>query len=169
MIVTHSNDQVRLPVFTQDDINIKQTLITLMATAGINVITAENAAEVFARMTMLEALHGPMRHDDEGEILVSAMEVRRFIGLEVNVPTLSLSEFGQRLMQNIKGLMLHYENDLAEYDAANRQTTVDLIASGYEWICPNCKCLNRQLEIIPTVECDRCGKGYTAEAIPAHG
>lgn len=33
--------------------------------------------------------------------------------------------------------------------------SVDLVASGYEWICPNCEKLNREIEVTATVECRR--------------
>jgi len=35
--------------------------------------------------------------------------------------------------------------------------SVDLIASGYEWICPNCDNLNKEIEIPrDEVLCDKC-------------
>jgi len=33
---------------------------------------------------------------------------------------------------------------------------VDLIASGYEWMCPVCGCLNKEIEILELVCCDQC-------------
>lgn len=39
-----------------------------------------------------------------------------------------------------------------EYDNAG----VELIASGYEWICPKCETLNHEIETSSTVECDEC-------------
>jgi DNA-directed RNA polymerase subunit RPC12/RpoP len=35
--------------------------------------------------------------------------------------------------------------------------TVDLIASGYEWSCPKCGELNREIEITENVKCSKCG------------
>lgn len=35
--------------------------------------------------------------------------------------------------------------------------TVDLIASGYEWTCPNCNAHNSEVEITTTVVCYACG------------
>lgn len=35
--------------------------------------------------------------------------------------------------------------------------TVDLIASGYEWTCPKCDALNKEIEITETVKCSECG------------
>lgn len=39
---------------------------------------------------------------------------------------------------------------------------VDLIASGYEWVCPNCELLNKEIEIPHSerVECNNCGEKY---------
>lgn len=39
--------------------------------------------------------------------------------------------------------------------------TVDLIASGYEWICPKCAyVVNREIEITETVQCRKCKQVY---------
>ncbi|MEM3452110.1 MAG: hypothetical protein QW835_00590 [Candidatus Hadarchaeum sp.] len=38
--------------------------------------------------------------------------------------------------------------------------TVDLIASGYEWICPNCDKVNAEIEWRETVVCRHCGQQY---------
>lgn len=37
---------------------------------------------------------------------------------------------------------------------------VDLIASGYEWICPNCEKYNREIESKEHVTCGQCGKTF---------
>lgn len=34
---------------------------------------------------------------------------------------------------------------------------VDLLASGYQWICPNCETLNHIIETEPNVTCAKCG------------
>lgn len=34
--------------------------------------------------------------------------------------------------------------------------TVDIIASGYEWICPECETFNQEIEITETVKCCSC-------------
>ena len=44
---------------------------------------------------------------------------------------------------------------------------VDIIASGYEWICPKCETLNRHCEYTEIVECVNCGKQYNT-APPEH-
>lgn len=38
--------------------------------------------------------------------------------------------------------------------------TVDVIASGYEWICPKCKFLNRDEEYKTKVTCGKCKRKY---------
>ncbi len=47
---------------------------------------------------------------------------------------------------------------------------VTLIASGYEWICPNCNTLNTHSKTAPKVTCNLCNRTYmTDEALHAHG
>ena len=47
--------------------------------------------------------------------------------------------------------------------------SVDLIASGYEWTCPNCGKFHREIEATETVKCvcdkrhNDCGCGKTFE------
>lgn len=41
------------------------------------------------------------------------------------------------------------------------QETVTLIASGYEWICPNCPyVINKEVEVTKTVTCRKCGSEW---------
>lgn len=48
--------------------------------------------------------------------------------------------------------------------------SVELIASGYEWVCPKCDCVNDEIEITEEVECDMCGFKFTVSEIHhAHG
>lgn len=37
---------------------------------------------------------------------------------------------------------------------------VDIIASGYEWICPVCEEFNAEIEITETVKCPACGEEF---------
>jgi len=48
-------------------------------------------------------------------------------------------------------------------------TQVELIASGYEWECPACECLNLIAEYPceQKVKCQKCGEEFTA-ALPEH-
>lgn len=48
--------------------------------------------------------------------------------------------------------------------------SVELISSGYEWVCPNCDTLNKEIEITKQVRCKRCWKKYEVDnAEHAHG
>ena len=44
---------------------------------------------------------------------------------------------------------------------------VDLIASGYEWECPECCLTNKEIECKEVVKCSRCGSEYQTEP-PEH-
>jgi len=37
---------------------------------------------------------------------------------------------------------------------------IELIASGYEWVCPGCDELNNEVEVLPEVVCRKCGRRY---------
>jgi hypothetical protein len=43
------------------------------------------------------------------------------------------------------------------------ETSVSLIASGYEWTCPNCDTLNKEIEVTEKVFCDNCANFYNVE------
>lgn len=48
--------------------------------------------------------------------------------------------------------------------------TVDIIASGYEWICPKCEKFNTEIEITEQVKCSDCGRVFeTNPAEHAYG
>lgn len=58
-------------------------------------------------------------------------------------------------------------NDLPPDD---EPATVDVIASGYEWTCPECDTLNREIEINETVTCGHClHKFQVGDTHHAHG
>lgn len=38
--------------------------------------------------------------------------------------------------------------------------TIDIVASGYEWICVKCEELNREIQVTPTVTCQECGEVF---------
>jgi len=38
--------------------------------------------------------------------------------------------------------------------------SVELIASGYEWVCPRCDQFHRIMETVEEVECQRCHWRY---------
>ena len=37
---------------------------------------------------------------------------------------------------------------------------VELIASGYEWVCTKCEAFNKEIEITSFVKCVDCGKKF---------
>ena len=47
---------------------------------------------------------------------------------------------------------------------------VELIASGYEWNCPECETFNTEIEITEHVECDNCNQVFfVSESYHARG
>lgn len=40
---------------------------------------------------------------------------------------------------------------------------IQLIAGGYEWICPYCDTLNTEIEVTQNVTCSKCKKTYEVE------
>lgn len=44
---------------------------------------------------------------------------------------------------------------------------VDVIASGYEWTCPNCGELNKEYEYRPDYYCSCCGE-HIETSLPEH-
>lgn len=46
-------------------------------------------------------------------------------------------------------------------------TQADLIASGYEWICPACSHFNKVIEWLPSVTCSKCHNTFDSN-IPEH-
>ena len=50
-------------------------------------------------------------------------------------------------------------------DSEDRE--VDVIASGYEWICPGCNKLNKEIDYVPDLTCSDCKGNYIAR-LPEH-
>lgn len=48
------------------------------------------------------------------------------------------------------------ETEELEEEGDELSNAVDMIASGYEWVCPNCGVLNPEIEHTPTVTCKSC-------------
>lgn len=40
---------------------------------------------------------------------------------------------------------------------------VELIAAGYEWDCPDCNWMNKEIEVTENVVCDQCGHVFEVE------
>ena len=51
--------------------------------------------------------------------------------------------------------------------AEQKQQTVAVVASGYEWICPKCEHLNRMAGYRSDVECEKCCEEFAAD-LPHH-
>ena len=51
------------------------------------------------------------------------------------------------------------ELPFASYDV-RKLTQVEVIASGYEWTCPNCEHFNSEIEVTETVTCSDCGEVF---------
>ncbi|MEJ2711000.1 MAG: hypothetical protein P8074_25550 [Anaerolineales bacterium] len=45
-------------------------------------------------------------------------------------------------------------------EGVSTSKSVELIASGYEWICPGCEIYNQEIEITGTVKCRECGEEF---------
>lgn len=41
--------------------------------------------------------------------------------------------------------------------------TIELIASGYEFICPNCEEFNREIEAKEVVQCKECNETFKVD------
>lgn len=72
----------------------------------------------------------------------------------------SFDEFDARVedVGEQKRLVVHLGKELE---------TVDVIASGYEWVCPGCNELVKQIEYKQELECPFCGKEFKA-GLPEH-
>ena len=44
---------------------------------------------------------------------------------------------------------------------------VDIIASGYEWICPKCAYINKEIEYQSEVQCGHCDNEFET-SLPEH-
>ena len=53
--------------------------------------------------------------------------------------------------------------DIELDDIVETENEVELIASGYEWICPNCEEFNKEIEITEFVTCDKCNQEYKVQ------
>ena len=51
-----------------------------------------------------------------------------------------------------------------EASETDEPRSVDLIAAGYEWECPDCDKLNREIEITENVTCE-CGQTFEVDAM----
>jgi len=40
---------------------------------------------------------------------------------------------------------------------------IEVIASGYEWECPHCETLNKDIEILEVMKCSHCHRNFTVD------
>lgn len=56
-------------------------------------------------------------------------------------------------------------NDNIDFDSLQdnepETNSVELIASGYDWVCPNCDEFNHEIEVTEQVTCKHCQHIYT--------
>lgn len=65
-------------------------------------------------------------------------------------------ECNERCSETIEGF-IERKNPMAK---TKEREQVELIASGYEWGCPNCEHNNNEIEVTQTVKCKQCGNKY---------
>jgi len=82
---------------------ITNTLVMLTMGTGINTITAENVDEVFARIRLIEKLHGAMLiAPGGGDRFITREEIEAHVGLRTNASSLTRAQF---LKQQAAGFM----------------------------------------------------------------
>ncbi len=64
---------------------VTQALVFGSIGTGMGTITEENAAEVFARIALIERLHGAFLQSSEGPVNITLDDVKRRVGLSTNV------------------------------------------------------------------------------------
>lgn len=48
-------------------------------------------------------------------------------------------------------------------EETKEQEGVELIASGYEWVCPICETFNQVIEVSEVVKCKKCQLEFTVK------
>lgn len=75
-----------------------QTLIFLMMGIGVREITANNVANVYARIAVYEKLYGGMRRKGGESVTFTPAEVHAHIGLRTNVSDETNAAWGKRII-----------------------------------------------------------------------
>jgi len=102
------------------------------------------------------------------------MTIAEWYNLEIRPSKVFHAESGKRIVGCAKRESgkddVYYEmffesgpNQFASGEASITCQVTDgviLVASGYEWTCPNCRRYSRQSETTTTVHCERCGMTY---------
>lgn len=78
----------------------------------------------------------------------------KLMGLVSNGPNDTVTAFVQELKDQGFGL---------SPESVITGESVSLIASGYEWMCPNCDYLNTEIEIVEVVKCRECYHVYNTD------
>jgi hypothetical protein len=88
---------------TTDLSAVTQSLIFATNTIGIRTITEANAGDFFARLRMMEWMHGAYLHDEHGQPkFISAADVRAHIGLETNAGTHTPARFNKLYVEEAR-------------------------------------------------------------------
>jgi len=59
----------------------------------------------------------------------------------------------------------YQDESLPPYKEEDDGDGVDLIASGYEWICPNCETFNEEIEATDIVVCKGCRLSFKVNSV----
>jgi len=54
--------------------------------------------------------------------------------------------------------------EIEPYESEDILESVELIASGYEWTCPDCETCNGEIEVTETVTCRKCKEMFPVSA-----
>ena len=104
-IVNH-HDVTTEPKIRDDDSDrwhsVTEALVWYSMICGFNKITADNIDEVFERICMWEVAHGPMLANDEGDIRLSRVDLKRHVGLHTNASTLKKAEFEKKVLAELR-------------------------------------------------------------------
>lgn len=69
-----------------------------------------------------------------------------------------LENFRKITLENLSILEEWIKQGIDAYESINRSDPVDIIARGYEWMCPYCSDLNVEYEYREFFFCSKCGK-----------
>lgn len=97
---------------------VTESLVWLSISTGINAITEENAAEVYARVRMIEQVNGPMliRAEVDGKrptgaaAFITPEEVRAHVGLSTNASPKTRARFLKSFEVDLDAQVRHFEH-----------------------------------------------------------
>lgn len=92
-------DFTGVPNHEEIDPVVKEHMIFGCLHVGMNDITEANAEEFFARINLVETLHGALRRDGDFKfVFTTPEEVQRCIGLRTNVSNETWAKWRNRLV-----------------------------------------------------------------------